>query len=250
MQQHLRDILRKDPVRGVNLACFAARYGVASSVVVGESVLVRGTSDHTWVYLLPADEAGARSLLDSLTAEDHYLVGFDAWMLDLVRERFRPEWTLCCRKLAWPGDLTPAAPAHPIRPLALADAAYLFDHSDYKTYTDIPYIEDQIQHGIGGGIAGPDGRLAAWALTHDDGAIGFLHVLEPFRKLGYGASLTRWMVQRVRERGGIPFVHIEPKNERSLSLAHKMGFQPCGEVWWVKGELRAPQNSAARGVLG
>ena len=233
----LTRILSADPVRSANLRNFAERYGVESCLAAGDSVLVRGTSDHTWVYLLPADEAGGRCLLDALTPEDHYLVGFDPWLLDLLQDRFGIEWTLRCRKLAWPGDRAPGEPAHPIRSLVPGDAAWIFGHSDYQSYTDIPYIQDQLRSGVGGGIEGPDGQLAAWALTHDDGAIGFLHVLEPFRRLGHGASLTRWMIHRVRERGGIPFVHIEGSNTRSLSLALKTGFEPRGEVWWVKGAL-------------
>lgn len=238
MDQHLQDICAKDPVRSANLRHFAERYGIESSFMAEDSILVRGTSDHTWVYLLPADREGGQRLIEALAQEDHYLVGFDAWLLEALQKRFAIEWTLRCEKLVWPADREPDAPVHPIRPLVLADAAYLFEHSDYKTYTDIPYIQDQIANGVGGGIEGPDGRLAAWALTHDDGAIGFLHVLEAFRKLGYGASLTHWMIRRVRERGGIPFVHIEGKNEKSLNLARKTGFEPCGEIWWVKGDLK------------
>ncbi len=239
MDSRLQAILAMDPIRGANLHHFAERYGVESSFVAGDSLLVRGTSDHTWVYLLPADREGGKRLIEALTPEDHYLVGFDIWLLEALQDRFAIEWTLRCQKRVWPGDREPDQPAHTIRPLSLEDAAYLFEHSDYKTYTDIPYIQDQITHGVGGGIEGPDGRLAAWALTHDDGAIGFLHVLEPFRKLGCGASLTSWMIQRVRERGGIPFVHIEAKNEKSLNLARKTGFEPCGEIWWVKGNLKS-----------
>lgn len=238
MDARLRAILQKAPLRSANLQYFARRYGVESFVLDGESVLARGTSDHTWAYLLAADREGGQRLLHALTPEDHYLVGFDDWLLKSLESIFTIEWTLRCLKLAWSAEREPEAPAHAIRPLVLEDAAHLFEHSDYKTYTDIPYIQDQIANGVGGGIEGSDGRLAAWALTHDDGAIGFLHVLEPFRKLGYGASLTSWMIQRVRERGDIPFVHIEPTNEKSLNLARKTGFEPCGEIWWVKGDLK------------
>ena len=41
-----------------------------------------------------------------------------------------------------------------------------------------------------------------------------------------------------RQAAGIPFVHIEAANEKSLNLAMKTGFQPCGEIWWVKEEMR------------
>jgi len=238
MHEQLRAILQRDPIRHANLLNFADRYGIESFSIRGESVLARGTSDHTWAYLVPASEAEGPPLLDELTREDHYLVGVDAWLLELLPERFEIEWTLRCRKLAWPKDRQPEPPSLPVRPLVPGDADFIYGHSDYQAYTDIPYILDQIQRGVGGGIQGPDGSLAAWALTHDDGAIGFLHVLEPFRRLGYGAALTQWMIRRVLDTGRVPFVHIEATNGKSLGLALKTGFLPAGEIWWAKGNLR------------
>ena len=237
MLDRLKETLSADPVRGANLLNFAERYEIESCHIAGGSVLARGTSDHTWTYLLPAGRDEGWRLLDELTPEDHFLVGFDAWLLEALRERFEIEWTLCCRKLAWPAGRPPGSASHPVRRLVEGDAAYIFEHSDYRAFTDVPYILDQIRRGVGGGIEGPDGALAAWALTHDDGAIGFLHVLEAFRKQGYGQSLTHWMIRRVLEAGRTPFVHIEASNEKSLNLAARTGFVPAGEVWWVKGTL-------------
>ena len=227
-------ILSSRPTRGANLRNFARRYGADRVVARGGSLLVRGTSDHAWTYLLPNSEEGGAGLLDLLEASDEYVVGFDDWLLTALKERRAVEWILYCRKLAWPAGRLPEAPRHSIRPLAAADAAYLQDHSDYGEYTSVPYIEDQIARGVGGGIEGPDGKLAAWALTHDDGAIGFLHVLEPYRRLGLAASLTSWMIGAVLARGEIPFVHIEPENAKSLSLALKTGFVDAGVAWWAK----------------
>jgi len=238
MLEQLKVVLSGDPVRGANLLNFAGRYELESCRILGASVLARGTSDHAWTYLLPACRAEGTLLLDELTPEDHFLVGFDAWLLEALKERFRIEWTLACMKLAWPAGRSPELPTRPVRRLVDEDAPYIFGHSDYKAFTDVPYILDQIRRGIGGGIEGPGGALAAWALTHDDGAIGFLHVLEPFRKLGYGMAVTNWMIRRVLDEGRIPFVHIEGKNGKSLGLALRAGFVPAGEVWWVEGDLR------------
>ncbi len=240
MCSRLMEILLRDPVRNANLLYFSKRYGLESIFVTGDSVLARGTSDHTWVYLNPGSESEGRILMDSLTPEDRYLVGMDPWLLTALKDRYEIEWVLSCRKLVWPASSRSVTPSHPVRSLQIGDAVYIYDHSDYKAFTDIPYIEDQICRGVGGGIEGPDGHLAAWALTHDDGAIGFLHVSEPYRKLGYGAALTHWMIQRVQDQGGIPFVHIETTNEKSMNLAMKMGFEPFGEIWWVKGRLKWP----------
>lgn len=80
----------------------------------------------------------------------------------------------------------------------------------------------------------------------DPGILGFLHVLEPYRRLGYAASLSCWYVAAVLERRGIPFVHIEHENRMSLALAVKTGVRDAGEVWWAK--AREKPDSLAQGT--
>jgi len=40
-------------------------------------------------------------------------------------------------------------------------------------------------------------KLIAWAITQDDGDIGFLHVLPEHRKMGYGRIVTMDLINKV-----------------------------------------------------
>jgi FR47-like protein. len=117
--------------------------------------------------------------------------------------------------------------------LLIADAPYIFENSKYKEYISIEYIEDRIKNGIGLGIYENE-KLVAWAITHDDGAIGFLNVLEDYRRKGYGMDVTVAMIKRLLELGQLPFVHIEEDNVKSMNLALKAGFRKDRRVHWIK----------------
>jgi predicted GNAT family acetyltransferase len=77
-------------------------------------------------------------------------------------------------------------------------------------------------------------KPVAWGITQDDGAIGFLHVLPEYRKSGYGRDITVDLINKVRNKGQIPFVHIEEKNEKSMRLAMSLGFTKNKMVNWLE----------------
>lgn len=109
----------------------------------------------------------------------------------------------------------------------------IYNNSHYKEYISIDYIEERIRNGIGAGIR-KDGRLVAWALTHDDGAIGFLHVLEEYRRRGYAALILQVMAARLLAAGEMPFLHVEESNTASMDLAVKAGFRRDRRIHWIK----------------
>ena len=74
----------------------------------------------------------------------------------------------------------------------------------------------------------------AWAMTHDDSAIGFLHVLEAYRRQGFAYELTVYLIHQLRQQGKIPFVHIEETNLKSIHLAMKLGFRKDRRVHWFE----------------
>ncbi len=77
-------------------------------------------------------------------------------------------------------------------------AAYLYEQSDYKDYISTAYIEDRLSKDISAGIFAGD-KLVAWGFTHDDGALGFLHVLEAHRNKGYGFDILSGLIQMRRQ---------------------------------------------------
>lgn len=119
--------------------------------------------------------------------------------------------------------------------LSLKDSEYIYENSDYKDYISVEYIEERIANGLSSCIRIKD-KLVAWAITQDDGAIGFLHVLPEYRQKGFGRDVFVDLIVKVMSTGKIPFVQIEEKNEKSMRLALSIGFQKYKIVNWLETE--------------
>jgi GNAT superfamily N-acetyltransferase len=76
------------------------------------------------------------------------------------------------------------------------------------------------------------GTPVAWGLTHDDGSMGFLHVLEKYRGQGMARTLTTALAERMLRLGVQPFVYIVTTNKASMRLTASMGFSRAGRFSW------------------
>ncbi|HEX2946933.1 MAG TPA: GNAT family N-acetyltransferase [Clostridia bacterium] len=309
-------LLNCDIVRNINIVQFLRSYRAYSFDRVGDSLLIRGTSDEDWVYISSASEEEFDHLIEGLDDEDKCFAVLEDWMLPAVIRGREISSRLTSMKLVYddevyecrktgkcaeaegtkpaagtgtyegtklyegvkpakfskpaddtksaeftkPAEFTksaeymqpeegaqPAADTNPlpaaskgpcaiipeVTDLTIPDAPVLYNNSDYREYISIGYIEERILNGTGVGIH-KDGRLVGWALTHDDGAIGFLHVLEDYRRMGYAARITEAMVSRLIAAGEVPFLHIEESNAASMSLAVKAGFRKDRRIHWIK----------------
>ncbi|HDQ99006.1 MAG TPA: GNAT family N-acetyltransferase [candidate division WOR-3 bacterium] len=120
-------------------------------------------------------------------------------------------------------------PRHRITPLVKSDIPLVVRHWPYGRRAD--YISERIRGGLSAGIR-HDGRLAAWALTHADGSMGFLHVLDEFRGQGMARSIGAWLARRQLRQGVGAFVYIETRNRASIALTESLGFERVGEYAW------------------
>ncbi|KAB2849155.1 MAG: GNAT family N-acetyltransferase [Ignavibacterium sp.] len=77
-------------------------------------------------------------------------------------------------------------------------------------------------------------KLVAWGLTHDDGALGSLHVLDDYRKKGYGREILLSLIHQNRKLGRISFAQIEEKNQKAINLVEQLGFVKDRLVNWIK----------------
>lgn len=226
-------LLNKDRERNVNMLNFMRNYPVSSIMIKDGSVLVRGRSDENWVYISSKSEEEFRKLIQELNEEDKCFAILEDWMLPHITKGREVRSKLTSMKLVYDSDTPPMPNKFDCIPLSASDAATIFEHSKYQEYITIDYITERIINGIGFGIREKE-KLVAWALTHDDGAIGFLNVLEQYRGRGYGKDITAAMVKRLLEVNEIPYVHIEEDNVKSMNLAVKMGFRKYRRIHWLK----------------
>ncbi len=224
-------LLEKDPVRNVNLINFIQEYRLNRVDRVGDSFLIKGISDHVWIYISSNNIADFEEIITKLDDDDEYFAIIEDWMMPYLIEDKKIVWKLSCMKLFFPDNKEIPEVKSRIEDLNDDYAEYIFSHSKYSDFTSVDYITERINKGVAFGIF-QDDQLVAWLMTHDDGAMGFLHVLEEYRGRGYAQDLTYKMIEYLREENQIPFVHIEENNTKSMNLALKIGFQKDRRIHW------------------
>jgi 8-oxo-dGTP diphosphatase len=123
--------------------------------------------------------------------------------------------------------------AHQTTTLSEKDAETVYVNSEYQEQISEEYIEDRIRKGISKGIY-ENNKLIAWGLTHDDGGLGSLHVLESVRRKGYGSSITLALIKEIRHEKKIPFCYIEKDNSKSINLVSNLGFIRYRNCHWFE----------------
>lgn len=76
-------------------------------------------------------------------------------------------------------------------------------------------------------------ELIAFGMTHDEGSIGVLHVMENYRRQGLGRFVTKALTVQKLKNGQIPFMHIEKDNKASLAMAKSLGFVEDRIILWI-----------------
>ncbi|RXV61883.1 GNAT family N-acetyltransferase [Fusibacter sp. A1] len=190
-----------------------------------------GYSDRPWTYLSVDSEKGLCELLEQVPKVYSNFALIEDWMVKFIDPTDIRVRELICERLYLPASVEVQGDMSAVEELTLQDAHAIQNAHAYGEYTDIDYVKKQIDYGYHGGIR-VDGELVAWALTHDDGAIGFLYVMPDHRGKHFGEQITAFIVKRMREDGLPVYVHIEKENLPSIRLAEKMGFVIDRTVRW------------------
>jgi GNAT superfamily N-acetyltransferase len=225
--------LKEDIVKNINMINFMENYPVTCIEMYGKSVILKGTSDRDWIYISSESKEELKNIKDKLGEDDRCFAIIEDWMIPILTKGSRIKWKLSTMKFFLPQDVSIAEGKYKVENLKIEDADSMYANSDYKDYISIEYIKDRIQKGLSSCIY-DSGNLAAWALTQDDGAMGFLHVLPQYRRRGYARAVTIDLINKVRAKGKLPFVHIEEDNKKSMNLALSLGFKKDRVVNWLE----------------
>jgi 8-oxo-dGTP diphosphatase len=231
--------LHAEPLRFVSARGFFSRRPPERVLRCGKDWLLIATSDERWAYLL-GDSPEATSLLIERAYHSEGLRAFavlEEWQRPLVQCLAPSAFVLTCSRLYLPAERTLPAPtitdAELCSPLETDDVPAILRHSAYAAYLSERYLKEALAEGFSAGIR-LEQDLVAWAVCHDDLAIGNLHVLPCARRRGYGAALVSLLSRRLRSAGELPVMNIEDHNRPSLALAESLGFLPDRRVSWVK----------------
>ena len=232
--ERIVSFLKQDEIKNMNMLYFMENNSIHSLERINNSVVLRGDSDHRWVYISTPNEQELNKVVRTLTGDDRFFAVIEDWMLPLLTAGKTISWQMSTVKLVLPDHVTfGKVPDSRIVPLSIDDSRHVYEHSLYQGVISQEYIRYCIQNGPSAGIR-ESGKLVAWAMTHDDSALGILHVLEDYRRRGLAYKLTAYLIHRLRKEGKIPFAHIEETNLKSMGLVMKTGFRRDRNVHWLE----------------
>jgi 8-oxo-dGTP diphosphatase len=194
--------------------------------------MAKGLSDEDWWYLSIHDYKDFDWFIENTGVNDRYIATIDDTILERIKQRFTCKWVLSCQRLYLPESIKLSKTSMAVANVLQSDAEHIYSNSNYKTYTSVGYIRDQIVQGPSSACR-IDGVLAGWVLTHDDGAMGMLHVLEDYRRQGIANDLVIDLIQKIRALGQTPFTYVESTNIASMSLVKRLGFKVDKPIHWV-----------------
>ncbi len=233
MNKKLNTLLDLNPKATLAIRGFFDNYSIEQFYIKNDSALLFGTSDHLWVHLVGTSENDIASLLSEHHAKTPYYYSVEDWIIPLILEHGEEEWRMETLRYVLDPDVELPEAGCITQKLDLSFAEFVHDNSDYKDYTDLHYIHDRLSKDISAAIM-IDGKPVAWGFTHDDGALGFLHVLPEHRKKGYARDISLALIAQKRKLKKPVFCNIVPGNTASINLTESQGFEFDRKVYWLK----------------
>jgi tRNA (guanine37-N1)-methyltransferase len=78
-----------------------------------------------------------------------------------------------------------------------------------------------------------EGQLAGYIGTHDEGAMGLLQILPPYRRRHYAEALETAMIRFLMADGRAVWGQVEESNTASRRLQEKLGFAWGDLYYWL-----------------
>lgn len=225
--------LKRNEIYNLSVIGFINENPVEKFVQKGDSFFVKGGDGDGWVYFVGSDETEFISLINNLTSEDKYFGALDDWMIPIITKKREFDWLINAYQFHFPGDKLISENKIKTRKLTPKDSEFIVSQSIYKEMLSVEYLNERIIKSVSAGIY-EDGTLVAWALTHDDGSLGSMHVLEDYRGKGYAKEISISLIKQCRKINKTPFLQCETKNIPAQNLVKKLGFVNDRNVSWLK----------------
>lgn len=216
-----------------NIALFnlAGEYELIEVAEENDMVMCRFLSDEAWCHFSHNSSADFLGKTLEASRQDAYLVLTDVDVFAWLKSQYRLAWHISCIRLFLQSSAIVSSQPF-VEALTPGDLRQVYENSDYQQFLSMDYLKQRLMLG-GGFCVRVSKQPVAWVMTHDDGSVGMLHVLEAYRGNGYARALVMAMASEIRTKGKEVFAHIVHSNIPSLRLFASLGFAPCCEVSWA-----------------
>jgi 8-oxo-dGTP diphosphatase len=232
MNKELKELLYTDSNRNIATIGFFKNYPILDFFIENNSALIYGTSNHLWTHIISSSEKELESLLEKHHTKTSFYYSVEDWMIPLILKYGKEDWRMTTHRYVLDNGIPIDPPKTKIIKLNASHASIIYENSDYKEFISIDYTKQRISKDISAGIM-INNELIAWGFTHDDGALGFLHVLESHRRMGFGKEILLGLGQMRKNEKKPIFGNIIPENKASINLVSKLSFKFDRKVSWI-----------------
>ena len=234
--------LNKNRAKNISMIGIIENYGIENSLEYEGAILITVKTDHLWCYTAVESEAELKKLLQKFQYQTLYFASLEEWMLPIISQNKKIEWELKTERLILPEtadinfelqNIAASENEFEIKELKSTDAEFIFAVSHYQKFTSKAYIKERIEADCSAGIF-IKGELAAWGLTHDDGAVGFIHVRKNFRKRGFARLIIENLIRDKRKNNSDIFLNVKLDNLKAKKLFNSLDFKFGREISWIK----------------
>lgn len=226
-------LLNSDPIKNISTLGFICNNPGFEYFIENNSALVLGKSDHLWAIVSSSSEKELAYLLEKHHHKTNFYYSVEDWMIPLIGKYGEVEWSMTTNRYILDADCAINQCKTKPERLLPAHSEYIFNNVDYKEYTSMAHFEDRLNRDISAGIFVGD-RPVAWALTHDDGALGCLYVQREYRSRGFAKDITLDLCWQKRLQQKPVFLNIAKGNAASTRLVEKIGFRFDRRLSWLK----------------
>lgn len=193
------------------------------------------------IAMVASDPRAAQDLVGAWPQGPVFFHLGEEWMLSLVEPRLES----FDGGVYWLFQLDPKdfvdAEGEGVRPLEAEWAETIAKLWEPGWEHAAPYVRSRIEAGHAYAVY-QDGKPVAWAFLHFEtpevSMLGFLHVLEPYRRRGYARSVSSALVKDILARGKIPALHVKTDNVPSLEMTASLGFHRVKKQVWGDAVMR------------
>jgi GNAT superfamily N-acetyltransferase len=233
MNKKLSQIINNDIPINIATSGFFENYPIKEFFIENNSAIILGKSDNLWMHLLSNSASELKSLLDKYHTRSKYYFSVENWMIPLILEYGAIDWLMTTHRYVLNDNIELRTLKTKTIKIEESFAEVIYENSDYREFISKDYIIERLKNDISAGIM-VDDKLVAWGFTHDDGAIGFLHVLDEFRRKGFGMDILSSLIYKRRVQKRVVFGNVLLENINSIKIIAKLGFKPDRNVSWLK----------------
>lgn len=182
-------------------------------------------------YMISVDRFEKGKELLAMISECTLIVAHQRFMADYILNKFGLTETLeCFQAVYMDKEKLHVSDELEIKRLEPEHKKVILEHYDKLSDDE---IEELLRQGnLFGGYK--DGNLVGFIGNHLEGSMGLLEIFPEYRRLGYGTILEKHLINRMVEKGLVPFAQIEVSNEKSIALQKKLGLRISEDrMFWM-----------------